>query len=136
MNSSATAAFWIEFLLKECQFPNPAALRKHLENAEFSEFCECGCNSFKVKTASGSEPIADPGKYGMVFEANFYLKEEGKTLEVALFTGESGCVEYVEVDCCANSYPVPEVIEVKGAPYHVNASGALLSNHSLQARRP
>jgi hypothetical protein len=29
-------------------------------------------------------------------------------------------LDYVELDCCANSYPVPDVIRVKEPPYHVH----------------
>jgi hypothetical protein len=126
-NSLEQAKFWQDFILSKCQFPSPAKLRSQFESAEFSEFCDCGCNSFKVdvEKEENVEPIAARGRYGTVFEANFQLLNDDKTLEIVLLADEDGYLAYVEIDCCANSFPVPDEIEVKEPPYHVYASGTL-----------
>lgn len=126
-NTLQRAEWWKEFICTKCHFPAPEKLRAQFLVAELSEFCECGCNSFKVQVLGGSKvaPIAKHGGYGTVFEANFQLAEEGRTLEVILFAGEDGNLAYVEIDCCGNSYPVPDVISVIEPPFHVHASAAL-----------
>jgi hypothetical protein len=126
-NTPQRAEFWKEFICSKCQFPNPEKLRAQFAVAQLSEFCDCGCNSFKahVPADSGVAPIASGGKYGSVFEAEFELAEKNKTLEVILFADEAGNLAYVEIDCCANSFPVPEIIEV-GAPYLVHANKLVL----------
>jgi hypothetical protein len=126
-NSLERAKFWQEFILSKCQFPRPEKLRSQFESAEFSEFCDCGCNSFKVavEKEKNVEPLAACGQYGAVFEANFQFLGEEKTLEIVLLADEDGNLAYVEIDCCANSFPVPDKIEVKEPPYHVHASDAL-----------
>ena len=120
VNDLARATFWKTFILQRCGFPNPESQVAQFENAEFSDFCTCGCNSFAVhiKTDKNIAPFASVGRYGLIFEANFNLLDEGKTLEILLFAGSSGYLEYVEIDCCANSFPVPEEIQVAGPPYH------------------
>ncbi|HEX5392187.1 MAG TPA: hypothetical protein VFW68_02845 [Rhodocyclaceae bacterium] len=123
-NTPDRAAFWREFICSKCHYPEPAILRAQFSVAELSEFCDCGCNSFKVRVSptAGIAPIAKPGKYGTVFEVNFKLSEEERTLEIILFADEKGNLSYVEIDCCANSYPVPERISVVEPPYYIYAN--------------
>jgi hypothetical protein len=125
-NTPERAKFWKEFILSSCQYPAPAILRAQFEHATFSEFCDCGCNSFKISVPkSDAIPrLASEGGYGAVFEADFRI-EDGKTLEIILFAGEDGNLAYVEVDCCGNSYPVPEDFTAEGKPYHVQASESI-----------
>ncbi|MGS2724444.1 hypothetical protein ACVBEJ_11940 [Porticoccus sp. GXU_MW_L64] len=127
MNTPEKAKFWKNFILERCEYPAIDRLRKQFESAEFYDFCNCGCNSFAVSVDSKTniEPIAYTDSYGAVFEANFHLSESGKTLEIVLMANEAGNLAYVEIDCCANSYPVPESVDVKGRPYHVHASEKL-----------
>ncbi|HTI88880.1 MAG TPA: hypothetical protein VL966_19935 [Alphaproteobacteria bacterium] len=123
------AAFWAEFICERCRFPDPERLRAQFAVARFSDFCDCGCNSFAVSVPSeanvpriAAKSQRDPG---MVFEAYFTLPDE-KTLEIILFADRSGNLSYVEIDCCANAYPVPEEIEADDAPFHVYVSAALI----------
>jgi hypothetical protein len=127
LNSQQRVDFWTEFICSKCHFPAPDKLREQFAHAEFSEFCECGCNSFKVVVhrEANIARLANGGGYGMVFEADFRLLEPDRTLEIILFAGEDGNLAYVEIDCCGNSYPVPELIEVQEPPYHVHASKSL-----------
>jgi hypothetical protein len=72
------------------------------------------------------QPIATPGRGGAVFEVNFYLSD-GKTLEFILFVDDTGRLNFVEVDCCGNSIPVPNFIEVDAKPFHIHLSKSLLT---------
>ena len=49
-----------------------------------------------------------------------------RTLEIILFANSDGDLDYVEVDCCANSYPVPDMIEADVQPFHTWSSERLL----------
>lgn len=120
-NDLSRAIFWQKFILQRCNFPKPEALAKQYENADLFDFCSCGCNSFGVRIRSGASiaPLASVASYGLIFEANFHLTGEQKTLEILLFAGGSGNLEYVEIDCCANSFPVPDAIQVDDSPYHL-----------------
>jgi len=126
-NTPQRAEWWKEFICTKCQFPAPEKLRAQFFAAELTEFCDCGCNSFKVQLPDGCDvaPIAAVGSYGKVFEANFHLSEEEKTLEVFLFADEKGNLAYVEIDCCANSFPVPDSVSVIEPPFYVDASSTL-----------
>jgi hypothetical protein len=87
----------------------------------FSDFCACGCNSFAVKVLPGVAPLTEAREnpssgYGAIHTADFKMTD-GRTLEVALFADDSGNLVYVEVDCCANSYPVPDDPDVEAKPF-------------------
>lgn len=127
-NTPERVEFWKEFICTKCQFPTPEKLRAQFAHATFSEFCNCGCNSFEVQVpaSAGIPPLAQPGGYRKIFEADFRLAEEGKTLEILLFAGKEGHLAYVEIDCCGNSFPVPGSVNVQGPPFHVHASDALV----------
>lgn len=124
MNNKERAKFWVEFIFQKGKYSNPVALKEQFNSGEFSEFCDCGCNSFKVKVPKSQKikPIATAGAYGPFHECNYFLEEEDKTLEIILFADEEGYLTYVEIDCSANSFPVPEIINVKGEPFHVQES--------------
>lgn len=127
-NGLPRARYWVEFILTRCPFPAPRTLRAQFEASDFVEFCDCGCNSFKLRTRAGARPppIAAPGGYGSVFEADFRTADEDKTIEIVLFADQAGNLAYVEIDCCANSQAVPDTVELMDAPYHVNASPSLI----------
>ncbi|MGH8428706.1 MAG: hypothetical protein ACRES7_12150 [Gammaproteobacteria bacterium] len=119
--------FWINFILHKSGFPAPERLAAQFAAASFSEFYNCGCNSFKVTVSDNNNagPIAKPSDHsGAVFSSDFYLDLSGKSLELILFANEAGNLSYVEIDCNANSEPVPEFIQTQ-KPYHVYASPGL-----------
>jgi hypothetical protein len=128
-NDLKRCQFWVEFIPSHCQYPAPEKLAAQFGVATFSEFCACGCNAFKVTIPAGASvaPIAKPtGHFGAVFECWFYLRgQEKKTLEVLLFADGQGNLAYVDVGCCGNSFPVPEVIEVIEPPFHVHISSTV-----------
>ena len=121
MNSLQKAKFWKEFIYTKCNFPNIKNLRNHFENAHFSEFCECGCNSFKVEVnrEKVQTPLAKRYQHARaIFEACYTLEVEEKSLEIVLHTDKDGYLSYVNVDCCANTFPVPDIIKIKDKPYN------------------
>lgn len=128
-NTPVRAEFWKEFICTKCQFPAPERLRAQFENSDLSEFCECGCNSFKVSIRDSAKvaPIARGAGYRQVFEADFKFAEEDKSLEVILLADGNGNLAYVEIDCCGNSYPIPENVNLLEPPYHVSVSETLIT---------
>lgn len=127
-NDLEKANYWREFILSRCRYPAIDKLRVQFANATFQDFCQCGCNSFAVAHPADSlpQPIAMPGGGGAVFEVDFYLSDE-RTLEFVLFVDKTGRLNFVEVDCCGNGIPVPDLIEVDSEPFRVHASKALLT---------
>lgn len=129
-NGSDRAAFWADFILTRCEYPAPALLREQLARATFAEFCPCGCNSFGVRTGGGTRPLIPPhdevlpGRHGAIFEADFRLAD-GKTIEIIIFANDEGNLDYIEVDCNANSEPVPHEVVAPDRPFHVRASANL-----------
>jgi hypothetical protein len=124
-NGPRKAAFWAEFIPAHCQFPDLELLRRHFQHASFTDFWDCGCNNFKVVIPPDVElpPLTEPhSQRGHVafFESDFQLDDSDRTLEIILFADNRGYLDYVEVDCCANSYPVPDIIRVKERSYHVH----------------
>lgn len=128
-NDAARAEFWKEFVASRCGYPAAHRLRAQLAEAEFCDFCECGCNSFRVKATKDAPPLVPPHDgpgHRAIYTADFKMPDD-RTLEVILFADLNGNLDYIEVDCCANSYPVPDLIEVGEQPFHTSASKRLLS---------
>jgi hypothetical protein len=129
-NGPNRAAFWADFILMRCEYPAPALIRQQLVHATFAEFCSCGCNSFGVQNSEGARPLMPPrdevrpGRHGAIFEAEFRLVD-GRTIEIIIFANDQGNLDYIEVDCNANSEPVPQEIDAPNRPFHVWASDSL-----------
>jgi hypothetical protein len=51
---------------------------------------------------------------------------DDRTLEIILFADPNGNLDYIEVDCCANSYPIPDLVEVDERPFNTSALTRLL----------
>ena len=124
-NDLNRVAYWIAFILERCQFPNRDALAAQFTNSKIGELCECGCNSFALSMAAPDDlpGISMRGHgYGLVFEADFRDRnesDESRSLEILLFTNDSGHLTYVEIDYCGNGLPIPERMSLESAPYHV-----------------
>lgn len=126
-NDPARAEFWKAFIANQCEYPASHRLSAQLEGAKFYDFCDCGCNSFAVKPNKDAPPLTQPHDgpgHRAVYTAYFKITDD-RTLEIILFANTDGDLDYIEVDCCANSHPVPELIEV-GKPMHTWASDSLL----------
>lgn len=123
-NGPHRAQFWAEFIPSRSQFPAPDLLRSHFSHASFTKFCDCGCNSFAVVILPelSLQPLIPPdeSRRGHVafFTACFQLADSDRTLDIILFADARGYLDYVEVDCCSNAYPVPDAIRVTEPPYH------------------
>lgn len=133
-NDLTRAEFWRSFILDNCQYPAPNRLRAQLDAARFEEFCDCGCNSFAVRLPqdSGLPGLVPPRPHGgLIFETDFTLAT-GQSLEVLLFADSEGRLNYVEIDCNANTEPVPDEIEV-GPPDRVHASAPWLADDAPTA---
>jgi hypothetical protein len=81
-----------------------------------------------VKATDGAAPLVIPDggiQRRAIFTADFKMADQ-RTLEIILFANGAGNLDYIEVDCCANSYPVPDRIEV-GQPSETWATEKLLS---------
>ncbi|MPW22829.1 hypothetical protein GCT13_40045 [Paraburkholderia sp. CNPSo 3157] len=132
-NDLNRAAHWIAFILERCHFPNRDALAAQFANAEITELCECGCNSFALSIAAPDclPRISMNGHgYGLVFEADFRdlsVPGEPRSLEILLFTDDSGHLSYVEIDYCGNGLPMPGRLDLESTPYRVFKGDTLIS---------
>ena len=127
-NGPERADYWREFVGNRCGYPAPRRLKAQLAAAEFFDFCQCGCNSFSVRLPQGTSIPALATAYKMqtaIFEADFVLPHD-KHLEIILFADGAGNLSYIEVDCCANSFPVPDDLDSLEAPYATNPSKRVL----------
>lgn len=120
-NGPARARFWKAFVVDRCGYPAPERLREQLSGAEFSDFCACGCNSFAAKVAAGARPLAKARRHpsgggGAIYTADFNMRD-GRTLEIILFADGDGNLSYIEVDCCANTFPVPDDVDADAKPF-------------------
>ncbi|WP_332778287.1 hypothetical protein [Polaromonas sp.] len=126
-NTFAHASKWTHFLASRAEFPAGERLLAAFHIGKVTRLCECGCNSFDIEVPDGAvAPLAQPGDSGgSVFELEFRTTEEQGTLEFIVLVGSNGHLAGIEVDYCANSYPVPDEIILMEPPYHVRASASL-----------
>lgn len=132
-NGPAKAEFWKRFVAENCRFPALARLRGQLAKAEFTDFCQCGCNSFGLRIPPGTDlqplvtprPEVRPDRHAAIYTADFQFADD-KTLEIIIFADDEGNLAGIDVDCCANSFPVPQTVSITDAPIHTWASSNLL----------
>ncbi|WP_432768521.1 MAG: hypothetical protein HEQ22_14260 [Sphingopyxis sp.] len=125
-NGPEQAAYWRDFVIARCGYPNPARLAEQFDGAELAEFCACGCNSFGVRVQPGTPPLARRGKSaGVVFNADFAVTDS-RQLEIMLSVDVAGNLDRVDVSCNANSDPVPHAIPIDLEPFHIWTSRALI----------
>jgi hypothetical protein len=126
-NSLARASKWAKFLASRAEFPAGDRLLAAFHAGKVTRLCDCGCNSFDIEVPEDAvAPLAKPGATsGSVFELEFQTSEEQRTLEFIVLVGANGQLSGIEVDYCANSYPVPEEPILVEPPYHVRSSAAL-----------
>jgi hypothetical protein len=125
-NSPAKAAKWTEFVAGRPEFPVGDRLRAAFRAGKITRLCDCGCNSFDIDVPPGTaEPIASAGHYRLVFELEFRTEGNDGTLGFLVFANEEGQLAGIDVEYCANSFPLPDEPMVKEPPYHVCVSVAL-----------
>ena len=124
-NGPEQAAYWRDFVIARCDFPDPARLAEQFQGARFSDFCECGCNSFDVQVRPGTPPLTrKPEGGGVVFTADFAIGGAGQ-LEILLSVDAAGHLDRVDIGCNANSHPVPAAVPADLKPFHIWASDKL-----------
>jgi hypothetical protein len=126
-NTLARASKWVTFLASRSEFPAGDKLLAAFHAGKVTRLCDCGCNSFDIEVEEGTVmPLAQPGaRGGAVFEMEFQTSDEQHTLEFVVLVEANGQLSGIEVDYCANSYPVPDEPVLVEPPYHVRASAAL-----------
>ena len=130
-NTEEVAAKWTEFIAGRCEFPAGAKLRAAFQEGRITRLCDCGCNAFEFEVPEGTHvrPIATQGGYHAIFELSFEVTDistsERRSLEFIMFADSRGHFAGIEVDYCANAFPVPEVLEIHEPPYYVRRSPAI-----------
>ena len=126
-NSEARAAKWARFVASRPEFPAGPRFLAAFEAGRITRICDCGCNSFDIEVPADSvvNPLAESGNYGAVFELEFRTDEENGSLAFTVFVGKDGHLAGLDVDYCANSFPVPDDPALVEPPYHVRVSEAL-----------
>ena len=127
-NGPARARFWQDFLLSRSGYPATDRLAEQLSGAEAYDFCACGCNSFRVRANAAARPLTTAVNMqgdAAIYEVD-YLLEDGRSLEIIMFTDGLGNLAFVEIDCCGNSEPVPDRVELATQPYHRRISDSVL----------
>lgn len=126
-NGPEQAAYWRDFVIARCGYPNVARLAQQFDAAELAEFCACGCNSFGVQVRPGTPPLARKVKHGgVVFMADLAVTPD-RQLEIMLSVDSTGNLDHVDVTCNANSHPVPHAVPIDLEPFHIWASKKLIA---------
>jgi hypothetical protein len=75
-NGPERARRWMELVCSDAHYPDKQNLRAHFLAAELTDFCDCGCNSFKVRIPTGISllPLAKPGGGGAFFDCAFFWR--------------------------------------------------------------
>jgi hypothetical protein len=125
-NTPAHAEKWTRFIAARAEFPHGGRLVEAFRAGKITRLCDCGCNSFDIAVPDGAAtPLCGPGKYGSVFQLDFKLRDDEGTLSFCVFVDERGHLEGIDVDYCANSFPMPEAPVVQEPPIDVVVSSAL-----------
>jgi hypothetical protein len=130
-NNLKCALSWVEFILERCPFKNREALIAQFANAQFEEFCNCGCNSFALVLAEPERvpPIASGNRYGPVYQADFRdinALDNLRWLEIQFFADATGHLKRVDIQYVGNCLPVPEQLVLENEPFRVDASDRLI----------
>src|SRR5262245_29753208 len=125
-NSEEYARRWVGFLAVRPEIRNAHLLLEHFERGQITRLCDCGCQSFELRTSNvdGLEPLVPAsGRGGCVLSMAFYTdeqKEPRRTVEFGIFVDAAGYLQGIDVDHCANSYPMPESPILLEPPFHVH----------------
>jgi hypothetical protein len=126
-NGPDQAAYWRDFVIAQCGYPNATLLAQQFEGAELVEFCTCGCNSFGLRVQPGTPPLVrKPKRGGVVFCADFLVTTD-RQLEIMLSVNEAGNLDRVDITCNANSSAVPHALPADLEPHHIQASKHLIA---------
>ena len=114
---------WTEFVARRPEFQPGQRLLEQFEVGDVVRLCDCGCNSYEFKLREGSAvaPLTSPAERGgCAFTLEFATAEEGKTVGVLVHVDAAGNLSGIDVDYCANSFPMPESPKLIEPPFHVS----------------
>ena len=126
-NTPAVAAKWAEFMASRPEFPANEKLRAALRAGKITRLCPCGCNSFDLEVSEGAgvPPLTKPGSSRAIFQIYFRTPEELRSVEFTVFVDKRGHLCGIDVDYCANAFPMPEDPDLVEPPFHVRAFNEL-----------
>ena len=122
-NGFAHSRKWTEFIASRPEFRPGQALAEQFAAGEVTRLCDCGCNSydFRLPPGAGVAPLAPPSEHGgCAFELEFQTSERSKTVSFTLFLDKDGNLAGLDVDYCANSFPMPQHVDLVEPPFHVH----------------
>jgi hypothetical protein len=122
-NSLDVARKWTEFVAHRPEFRPGQRLLQQFEAGEVVRLCDCGCNSYEFKLQEGSAvvPLTSAGERGgCAFALEFATPDEGRTVGVLVHVDAAGNLTGIDVDYCANSFPMPDNPKLVEPPLHVS----------------
>ena len=134
-NTLSLAHAWTEFVAARPEFKCAEALLQQFNAGDITRLCDCGCNSYEFKLHPGANvpSLAPPvERCGCVFELEFQTEEWGKTVSFSLFLDSDGNLSGLDVEYCANSFPMPESPRLSEPPFHVHGMLAHEAQHCSQ----
>ncbi|KLE33202.1 hypothetical protein AAW01_04335 [Aurantiacibacter gangjinensis] len=132
-STSDRAKWWSDFLLDHVDYPAPARLALQLDGARFKVSCPCHCNAYRVEPGRDAVPLvvpldsSDQHSPFLIFNANIPLSD-GRYLDLDLLADSQGNLFELVIECCANSYPVPDEVEIGEGPIRTTVYGKLLKD--------
>lgn len=121
-NTVEKAAYWTQFTAYRSELRSGPLLLEHFKAGKITRLCYCGCNSYDIEVPAdvGLAPLLpESGRGGCAFELEFYTGEENRTIGISVFVTDRGYLAGIDVDYCANSYPMPDVPTIVEPPFNV-----------------
>lgn len=122
-NAHSLARRWTELIAKRPEFSCGELLLRQFSAGAITRLCDCGCNSYDIAVPRDKDlpPLVEAGERGgFVFQLEFNTNEPGKTVGFTLFVDKDGYLAVLDVDCCGNSFPMPENPTLSEPPFHVH----------------
>lgn len=110
-HSIENARRWLDLILEQ-ELPQIDLIREHASLGVITDLCPCGCHSFAIKIADGTDLRPLPILSGLFCELAFETNDE-RELNVLLFTDSRGylCQVKVQFHAC-NLYPINDDVQV------------------------
>lgn len=124
INDIARAQHWTSFLASRAYIPSSDLLLAHFAAGRVTRLCDCGCNSYEISVAPAErlKPLSAPSATGgCVLSLAFKVsgRDDNETLEFGVHVDTRGYLSGLDVDFCANSFPVPDAITLIEPPFHI-----------------
>ncbi len=127
-NDSASAERWTRFVASRPYVPKADLILAHFLAGKITSLCDCGCNSYELAVpADGAlQPlVGEPGRGGCVLSCAFYTSEHEaprRTVEINVHVDAAGLLAGLDVDYCANSFPMPDDPSLVEPPFHIHGA--------------